>query len=194
MPKIVDHEERRAELAKAALRVAHREGVDALTVRAVAKEGGWSPGALSHYFQTKDDLLIAVVRASGETSTARIEACFERHTGRDLLEAIVLTVLPLDEERRGEWRLNLAYFGRAAEEVELARIQAEYYRAWRTRLRAAYSQALPTPRSRAEIDRGTDALMTLIQGLGVLGMFEPAGVGPSRQRQLVREHLEKWIG
>jgi hypothetical protein len=47
--------------------------------------------------------------------------------------------------------------------------------------------------TRSEIDRGTDAAMALIQGLGVLGMFEPAGISASRQRQLVREHFDRWL-
>jgi hypothetical protein len=35
--------------------------------------------------------------------------------------------------------------------------------------------------------------MALIQGLGVLGMFEPSGVGPGRQRRLVRDFLDRWL-
>ena len=59
--------------------------------------------------------------------------------------------------------------------------------------RDAFERASDPDRTRAEIDRGTDASMALIQGLGVLGMFEPAGITPARQRQLVREHLNRWI-
>lgn len=195
MPKIVDHDERRREFAAAALRVAVGRGVGALTVRSVAQEAGCSTGALAHYFKTKDDLLVAVQRAAGEASLARIEACFDRLEGRELVTGVVLAVLPLDEERRGEWRLWLAYFARAAEEVELARVQQAYYVRWRSDLQRAYRLACPpeAKMTRSMLGRGTDAAMALIQGLGVLGMFEPAGVSATRQRQLVRDHFDRWL-
>ena len=194
MPKIVDHEERRRQLADAAARVAIRDGVEALTIRAVAREARCSTGALAHYYGSKDDLLIAVQRAAGEASMARIERALARNRGPALLEAVVLTVLPLDEARRGEWRLWLAYFARAAAVVELARVQGEHYGRWRDVLRTAFEGAFPEGRAPdpATLDRGTDATMALIQGLGVLGMFEPARLSAARQRQLVREHVARW--
>lgn len=195
MPKIVDHEERRKEFADAAMRVAINHGVDALTVRSVAKEAGASTGALAHYFDTKDALLVAVQRSAGDSSLARIEECFETHEGRGVLEAVILTVLPLDEERRGEWRLWLAYFARAAIAVEIGRLQEGHYKRWWSDLRQAFVVACgPTASSTsAEIDAATDATMALIQGLGVLGMFEPSGLNPARQRALVNEHLDRWL-
>ncbi|HIF97698.1 MAG TPA: TetR family transcriptional regulator [Myxococcales bacterium] len=194
MPKIVDHEERRKNFANAAMRVASKLGMDALTVRSVAKEAGCSTGALAHYYKTKDDLLIAIQRAAGDKSTARIARCFEQYEGRALLEAVVLTVLPLDEERRGEWRLWLAYFARAAENVDVAKIQQNNYERWRSDLLRAYELGCEGEgQTRAQLERGTDAAMTLIQGLGVLGMFQPAGMDPVAQRRAVRDHFDRWL-
>jgi AcrR family transcriptional regulator len=48
MPKVVDHEQRRGELAAAVWSLASREGLEAVTVRRVAEEAGWSTGALVH--------------------------------------------------------------------------------------------------------------------------------------------------
>jgi AcrR family transcriptional regulator len=59
MPKVVDHEERRAELCAAVWRLASREGLEAVTVRGVAEEAGWSTGAVVHYFADKEDLLLS---------------------------------------------------------------------------------------------------------------------------------------
>ena len=57
MPKVVDHEQRRRELAAAVWRVIGREGVAEVSIRAVAAESGWSTGALRHYFATRAELL-----------------------------------------------------------------------------------------------------------------------------------------
>ena len=57
MPKIVDHEVRRRELAEAVWRVIVRDGVGDVSIRSVAAEAGWSSGALRHYFSTRAELL-----------------------------------------------------------------------------------------------------------------------------------------
>ena len=58
MGRAVDHDERREIFAGAALRVIMRDGIAGLTVRAVAKEAGFTTGALTHYFHSKDQLLM----------------------------------------------------------------------------------------------------------------------------------------
>src|SRR5919198_1840349 len=57
MPRIVDHEQRRAEVAAAVWRIVSRDGLEAATVRRVAAETGMSTSVVSHYFAGKDDLL-----------------------------------------------------------------------------------------------------------------------------------------
>ena len=61
MPKVVDHDRRRAELSEALWRVALRDGFDAVTVRSVALESGWSAGALRHYFPDKAEMVLFAV-------------------------------------------------------------------------------------------------------------------------------------
>ena len=192
MPKIVDHEARRIEYAEAAMRIALKGGVESLTVRAVSAEAGCSTGALAHYYKSKDDLLIAVQRAAARRSLERIDACFSRYEGPRLFEEVILRAIPFDEERQGEWRLWLAYFARAAQIAELASLQRHTYESWYARLRSAYIEASPggTPTT---VRRAVDATMTLVQGLGVLGMYGPAEFTPRRQHALVREHIARWL-
>lgn len=56
-------EQRRAELVEAALRVAMRDGVEAVTVRQVAREAGISLGTVHYCFDDKEALLRAMGRA-----------------------------------------------------------------------------------------------------------------------------------
>ena len=78
MPKIVDHEARRKELAEAAWRVIRREGLEGASVRNVAKEAGMSLGSLRHYFATQSELLAFSMRMVGERVKERI-----KKTGND---------------------------------------------------------------------------------------------------------------
>lgn len=57
-------EERRAEIVREAARVALEDGLERITLRAVAERLGVRPGLISHYFPVADELVIAAfVRA-----------------------------------------------------------------------------------------------------------------------------------
>ncbi|GAA3522375.1 TetR/AcrR family transcriptional regulator [Dietzia aurantiaca] len=58
MPKVVDHDQRRAELALALWQVIHEQGIDGVTFRAVAQAAGVSVERVQHYFPSKDDLVL----------------------------------------------------------------------------------------------------------------------------------------
>ncbi|MGV7636496.1 TetR family transcriptional regulator, partial [Mycobacterium kansasii] len=53
MPRSVDHEERRAQLADALARVAARDGLHAVSMRSVAAEAGVSLRLVQYYFTSK---------------------------------------------------------------------------------------------------------------------------------------------
>jgi TetR/AcrR family transcriptional regulator, transcriptional repressor of aconitase len=63
MPKIVDHDSYRLELAQKAAHVFSKHGYTGLGMRTIAREIGVSKSALYHYFDSKEDLFAA---ATGE--------------------------------------------------------------------------------------------------------------------------------
>lgn len=65
---------RRQQLIDAALRVAERDGVAAITHRAIAKEAGIAATAGTYYFPTVDDLLSAVITAGLEQWSEQVTA------------------------------------------------------------------------------------------------------------------------
>ncbi|MFI2562268.1 TetR/AcrR family transcriptional regulator [Nocardia farcinica] len=65
---------RRQQLVDAALRVAARDGVAAITHRAVAAEAGVAATAGTYYFPTVDDLLSAVITAGVQRFTTDLTA------------------------------------------------------------------------------------------------------------------------
>ena len=62
MPKIVDHDQRRDEIALVACRVVADHGFDQATVVRIAREAGYTTGMVAHYFDTKQDIIIAALR------------------------------------------------------------------------------------------------------------------------------------
>ena len=72
VPKIVDHDERREELARAAVRAIDRLGLEGATMREIAKEAGYSTGILGHYFESKDDIVLGALRFMITGTLARL--------------------------------------------------------------------------------------------------------------------------
>ena len=90
MPKVVDHEVRRAEIAEALWRVVAREGIEAATIRAVAAEAGWSRGIVEHYFDSKDALVLYACELALERTLALVKQRHETLVGREALRAVLL--------------------------------------------------------------------------------------------------------
>ena len=193
MPKVVDHEERRAELGDAVWRLAAREGLEAVTVRRVAEEAGWSTGALVHYFENKEDLLLFAFRTVADRVGRRLAAATERASAPlELARSQLLEGLPLDREREAEVRVWFAFLGLALTRPTLARAQRLTYRAWRGRVADLLSEAQKRGELRADVDCGAEAaaLVALVDGLAIQATFEPRALSARRQTELVDAHLD----
>ena len=135
MPKVVDHEQRREELAAAVWRIAAHEGLEAVTVRRVADEAGWSTGALVHYFSDKEELLLFAFRTGADRVGRRLAATEARTADPlELARAMLAEGLPLDRARQEEVRVWFAFLGLALTRPVLARAQRVTYRSWRDRV------------------------------------------------------------
>ena len=57
MPRKIDRDRRKAQLAEAVWRIVVERGIGAVSVRAVAEEAGVAVGSLRHVFPTRAELL-----------------------------------------------------------------------------------------------------------------------------------------
>jgi TetR/AcrR family transcriptional repressor of bet genes len=193
MPKVVDHEERRAELAAAVWSIASREGLEAVTIRRVAEEAGWSTGALVHYFEAKEELLLFAFRTVADRVGRRLAQAEERTSEPlELARAQLVEGLPLDAGRRAEVRVWFAFLGLALTRPALARAQRVTYRAWRDRIADRLRDAQERGDLRAEVDCAAEAaaLVALVDGLAIQATFEPRALSGQRQVRLVDAHLD----
>jgi AcrR family transcriptional regulator len=185
MPRIVDHEERRAQVAAAVWRVVSAEGLEAVTVRRVAAETGMSTSVVSHYFAGKDDLLRLAFRLALDRGRARAEA--QVRAGSGLARALLVTGLPLDGERRTEARVWFSFLGLALTRPDLAAEQRGAYRAWRGALSAALREEGLA--EGIDADAEAAALIALVDGLAVQAAFEPRRLPAARQLALLDARL-----
>ena len=131
--------------------LASREGLEAVTVRRVAEEAGWSTGALVHYFADKEELLLFAFRTVADRVGRRLAQAAERTSEPlELARAQLVEGLPLDAERQAEVRVWFAFLGLALTRPALARAQRVTYRAWRDRVADRLREAQERGEIRAE--------------------------------------------
>ena len=178
MARIADSRSRRAEFAEAAWRTIAARGLDAATVRAVARDAGASTGRLVHYFRSKDELMLEALRHAGRVVRERMNEILAEKRGLAALRAVLLDALPLDDVRRAEWRFWLAYWGSAASEPGLAAEQARRLAIWRSMLARILEEARSAgelaPATGADAALEAEAIMALVDGLGQQALFDPA--------------------
>jgi len=60
MPRIVDRDKKRSEIAQKAIEVLAKRGFQATTIQEIADAAGLGKGTVYHYFKTKEEILSAV--------------------------------------------------------------------------------------------------------------------------------------
>jgi len=193
MPKIVDHDVQREKFARAVIRLVAREGLEGMTMRAVAAEAGLSYGSLFHYFNSKDELLMHAIRFSTSEQTRRVNEFSVRFKGLKALEQLMRDDALVDDETREDSLAWLAFLYKAALKEPFAEMHAELIAGWIERIRALLQEAQDRGELRPGLDLDFESLAIWVYsaGIGQQGLLHSA-VFPSRvQKQLISAYLDK---
>lgn len=175
VPRIVDHDERRRQIADALLAVAARDGHESVSSRAVAKELGIATGALWHYFDGFDDVVRAAAAEVTRRTDERITAATDGLRGLPRLEALMREVLPVDERTRAEARVVVGFWGRLATLAPTPDAGAPTLATWQDRIRDALEEAVTDGELRPETPTGDllALLRSITYGQQVVEVTEP---------------------
>ncbi|MFE1174500.1 TetR/AcrR family transcriptional regulator [Streptomyces sp. NPDC058773] len=176
MPRQVDHESRRRQIAEAVCQLADESGLEGVTLRDVAARAQVSMGAVQRCFGTKEEMLVFALGHIGERITARVSsrlAASPAQSARTALGHAVTEVSLLQEEHRAEARVWLAFVAQAAVSPPLAGILRANYTGLHTMCARLIAEASGT----ADPDRAARALLALADGLTthvLIGHLSPA--------------------
>lgn len=190
MPKVVDIDERRQELAAAAAQLIAREGVGAATMRGVAAEAGWTTGALTHYFADKRELLLFTFRASLAQRHAARTARGDVEPADELVQSLE-RALPVDEDRRRHWMVTVAFCAQAAGDDELSHAQRDAYRTFRARIAGLVDAAGIAVGDAAEAR--AEQLIAVADGIALQALFAPDDWPRRRQLTRLRQTIDPLI-
>jgi AcrR family transcriptional regulator len=199
MPKVVDHDERRREIAEAMWRVISREGLAAASARSIAAEGGWSLGAVRHYFSSQDELMVFAARAMVDAVIARLERVVQaRGPGQRRCAELLEQLLPLDDERTAEVRVWLAVLIRSHVDESLAEVRMSGWEGTRELCRGVVAElagrgpggsGVSARRLSRSHEIRAERLHAWLDGLTLHAITVPEVLPPDDVRRLVRREL-----
>jgi AcrR family transcriptional regulator len=189
MPIVVDHEQRRREVAEVAADLIARLGLERVTVREIAAATGFSTTVVSHYFRDKRELLMLAYRLAAVRARHRIDAA--RGSGVERLRQSVEAILPLDDASRRDWSVWLAFWSSATADREFATEQRRRSRDTLELMRELIAAELPDG---ADAATAAERLLTTIYGVALQAVFDPQRWPARRQREAVQAELALLLG
>ncbi len=195
MPKIVDHDARREEIAEALWRVVRRDGIRAASVRSVAAEAGWSAGAVRYYFPDQGGLLAFALELVTRRVSERISRMQPSGSPMSWALRYLEQVMPLDDERLAEFEVWFAFLAQSRAETEaggvlrplVEPVHTDLLGLCRSLLGALKDASALRPRLNLALE--AERLHALVDGLSLHTATNAHLMPPARVRDILRRHL-----
>jgi AcrR family transcriptional regulator len=195
LPKKVDHKERREAFLAAAYRTIKKRGIDGVTIRAVAREAGFTTGALVHYVDSKDKLLVQASEFAARDVRDEMEAAEALPDKIEAMRQVLYLALPSDEEKRGNWNFWLGFWERSTHNAAVRRVTHLRYAEWLARTERLIEAAQSAGRIAADIDghMAARSAVALVDGIATQALRSGTGMSAKDQRGLIDAWIANWL-
>lgn len=191
MPKVVDADEQRWRVIDAAWNVILEDGLDGATMRRIAARAGCTTGLVTHYFASKEDLVLKMVKYSANLAGERITRALAGRQGLDALRALLIESTPISKHHADEWRIWVALWDRA---MFNERLRYEWNRrseGWEGLVRDGLRQAIEVGElsPRTPVEPLVEALAAFHYGLSLSAVMTPERSSASRIVEILDQQL-----
>jgi len=172
-------------LSRAVWDVLARQGLERLTVRAVATAAGCTTGLVMHRFPNRRALLRHARELLHEATRRRVEA-LEAGAGspRAALRAVLRQGLATDPETISESIVWMGFLAAAVSDEELIEIHRRNNRSWRERVGRLVAAAAPQwPADR--VSAVALGLIAMAEGAAAFGAADPGGYPAHDQERML---------
>lgn len=185
MPKIVDPQRRKDEIAAVTLAVIHKVGLENTTIRMIAREGGFSSGVVSHYFRDKNELTNFAFEFVINGAFAEIEHRTSKcKPGLARLRASMAVMLPRKDDPM--IAITMGFWGRAVDNPLLSSIFSKTYTRWRNLTQDFLKEAIDVGEiSERDLTVEADFIISFIDGLAIAMLLEPKRFPAARREAML---------
>lgn len=192
MPKIVNHEQKRKIIAEAAWSIIEKEGIEKASIRRVATEAGMSPGALRHYFSTKDEMLLFVIEYYLEMGKKRSDNKNWSDDPLQAVEEVLLELVPIDQERKIEISVWWIFALRSLTS-EVLKDKKDEMTDGIYNLAASMIEILALKKKLSDsvnVELEKSRLSALLEGLSFHTLLRPDLYTPTKVKEVIHYHIE----
>ena len=181
MPKIVDHAKRRDEIALVACQVVADQGFERTTVARIAAAAGYTTGMVAHYYESKQDIILAALRLILKRIEERLTR--ERDAGGANLLRVLSEALPIDAQRFTECAFWMAFWGQVSADPKLKRLNAWVHREYMRLFARCFAEYWPQWQTRTQEvrDQVLRSVVTCMNGLTAGAVTSPRDWPAHRQ-------------
>lgn len=190
MPKIVNHDKRRISIARAAAQVIAERGLEATKLSDIGRSAGVTTGAISHYFDDKDAVLLAALDIAYDLMFDNMSQV-AKQADYSLFE-ILAEALPTTPKSRRAMAVWLAFWSRSIAEPVVARQQMTFHKRWLEKVKEElikhYQRKGKNPP--VELDELCEGVTAQINGLIIRGLVDAVEWPKQRLHKALRSYLQ----
>ncbi len=185
--------ERRERILQAMAQCVVEEGIQGASLRKVAKRANATTGMITHYYRSKDDLIVEALKAAGarfrqSLATAGIKPGINR-----LQKRFELRMASQKTDGVPSWKYWLEYWAAATRSEDLRKHHVEMSRAGTASMTEDVEQAIADGDAKQSMDPNLAAGIThaLYYGLGILTTLDPEIYTQQRAISIYNTALER---
>ncbi|WP_192247368.1 TetR/AcrR family transcriptional regulator [Mesorhizobium caraganae] len=189
MPKIIDVELTRLRIARAAGRAIAWKGISAVTMIDIANAAGATTGMITHYFESKADIIAAALRIPFLNMERKIAYLLEQ--GETDLAILLDAAIPASKSHSEDSVIWVNFWGVIAADPEFRKLNASLHRegkkVYDRVIRAAWPESEEWPTD--VFETALRSIVTFLFGLSAGGVTNRAVWTTSVQRSHLELHL-----
>lgn len=191
MPKVVDAEAQRTRVIEGAWSIILDDGFNGATMRQIASRANCTTGLVTHYFKSKEDLLLMMIRHSAKLARERINAALAGRRGLDSVRALLIESTPIAADQAAEWRIWVALWDQALSNDRLRALWTRRSEGWMGLVRGGLLGAIELGEIAADapIEQITETLAAFHYGLSLSAVLTPQRAGAKQIIHILNQEV-----
>ena len=187
--------DRKGAVARATWRVVAASGLEGATLRAIAREAGFTTGVLMHHFRDKEELFIFALDQMFERAELELTEALHQTNPIKGFREFLFHYLTLTKDSELQARSWLNFVGRALWNKAFMREYRRRYPRFRALIRRVLLAAVRAGivRRGANVNMEADTLFALLDGITMHALLEPGRFPPAHQRALIDCYLTRLV-